>query len=102
MADRLGTLKTLVEQNPTDSRTRYMLAMELGGAGDPEGAVREYRAILAHDPDYAAAYFHGGQTLAKLGEADAAREIYQQGIEACVRIGDSHTKSELEEALAAL
>ena len=102
MADRLELLKGLVEQNPADSRTRYMLAIELGNTGDLEDAVREYRTLISHDADYVAAYFHGGQTLEKLDRADEARELYQQGIEACTRTGDTHTKSELEEVLAAL
>lgn len=102
MADRLETLKTLVGQNPSDCRVRFMLAKELGNAGKVEDALREYEAILAADADYLAAYYHGGQTLAQLGRTAEAQAIYRRGIEACTRTGDAHTRSELEEALAAL
>jgi hypothetical protein len=47
----------------------------------------------------AAAYFHGGQALEKLGRIEDARAMYQTGIETTSRTGDQHTKSELQGAL---
>ena len=52
-------------QNPADAFARYGLAMELVSAGKAEEAVEEFRELLAANPNYAAAYFHGGQTLEK-------------------------------------
>ncbi len=101
-ANRLEILTDLVNQNPGDSRTRYMLAMELANTGNLERAVAEYRAIIEADAGYIPAYFHCGQALARLGRTDEAREVYRRGIEACERAGDSHTREEIEEALAAL
>jgi tetratricopeptide (TPR) repeat protein len=101
-SDRLETLRGMVEQNPADSRTRYMLAMELGNNGDFAGALEQYKKIIEVDADYVAAYFHGGQTLEKLDRPDEAREIYSAGITACGRTGDDHTRDELQEALEAL
>ncbi len=100
--DRLEMLKNLVDQNPVDSRTRYMLAMELVNSGDLEGAVDQYARINESDPDYIAAYFHRGQTLERLNRADEAKSVYRVGIEACSRTGDEHSQSELKEALEAL
>jgi tetratricopeptide (TPR) repeat protein len=99
MSQRLETLKSLIAQDPANSRFRYMLAMEAVNLGDLEGAVQVFEELLANDPDYAAAYFHGGQTLEKLRRIDAARDIYQRGIECATRIGDGHTRSELQGAL---
>jgi Flp pilus assembly protein TadD len=79
-----------------------MLAMELVNASDLDGAVAEYTRILENDPDYVAAYYHRGQALEQLGREDDARSSYQDGITACDRIGDEHTKSELQDALEAL
>jgi len=101
-ANRLEILRNLVQQNPGDSRTRYMLAMELANSGELESAVAEYRAIIEADPGYIPSYFHCGQALARLGRIEEAREVYRQGIAACDRAGDSHTRQEIEEALAAL
>jgi len=97
--DRLEILKNMVAQNPSDAFARYGLAMELAKSGDLEGAVGEFRTLLGHNPDYAAAYFHGGQTLEKLGRIEDARDFYQKGIDVTSRTGDQHTRSELQGAL---
>jgi len=101
-SERLEKLKSLVAENPTQSFLRYGLAMEYRNAGDLETAVREFREVIAANPDYVAAYFHGGQTLERLGELEQARTLYQDGIEASRRTGDAHTRSELETALSML
>jgi tetratricopeptide (TPR) repeat protein len=99
MSTRLEMLKNMVAQSPNDSFTRYGLAMEYARSGDLEQAIQEYRALLAANPNYPAAYFHGGQTLEKLGRREEARMLYQQGIEATTRLGDLHTRSEIQAAL---
>lgn len=96
---RLEVLKSIVAQNPRDSFSRYGLAMEYRNRGDLEAAMGEFRALMAADPDYVAAYFHGGQTLEKLGRVEDAREIYQSGVEAAIRKGDQHGRSEMQAAL---
>lgn len=99
MSKRLDVLKDMVAQNPNDSFSRYGLAMEYANSGDLERAIQEYRALLTVNPDYSAAYYHGGQTLEKLGRREDARALYRQGIEATTRIGDPHTRSEIQAAL---
>jgi tetratricopeptide (TPR) repeat protein len=97
--NRMQILQTMLEQNPRDSFARYGLAMEYANSGDLERAVVEYRALLAYDSDYAAAYFHGGQALEKLGRVQEARETYEKGIEVTARSGDQHARLELQAAL---
>jgi len=92
----------MVEQDPTNSFARYGLAMEYAKSSDPSLAVSEFQTLIKQDPNYAAAYFHGGQTLEKLGRLDDAKEVYEKGIEAATRKGDSHTRAEIEAALNAL
>lgn len=99
MSERLNALKTMLDQKPGDSFLRYGLAMELGRTGALAEAVAEYRALLAENADYAAAYFHGGQALEKLGRLDEARAMYEAGIGVTTRLGDAHTRSELQAAL---
>lgn len=89
----------MLEQDPNNSFARYGLAMELANTGKLEEAVAEYRTLIGRDPNYAAAYFHGGQTLEKLGSIEEARHIYQAGIEVTTRKGDAHTRAEIEAAL---
>ena len=100
--NRMEVLKSMVEQNPRDSFARYGLAMEYAKQGDWEEAIAEYRALLEHNPDYAAAYYHGGQACEKLGRIEDARAMYERGIEVTSRTGDQHTRSELEAALEML
>ena len=89
----------MVAQNPKDSFSRYGLAMEYANTGSLDKAVEEYDSLLEFNPDYAAAYYHGGQALEKLGRLDDARRMYQRGLEATRRIGDAHTHSEIQAAL---
>jgi hypothetical protein len=96
---RIDILKKLLEQNPTSTFARYGLAMEYVKAGELETAVAEFKAIAAADPGYSAAYFHGAQTLEKLGRLSDARGFYREGM-ASTR--DEHARSEMQAALEAL
>lgn len=89
-------MKQLLEQNPSSAFARYGLAMEYVNSGALEEAVNEFKEILAADPAYSAAYFHGGQTLEKLGRLEEARDFYRRGA-AVTR--DPHARSELQAAL---
>jgi tetratricopeptide (TPR) repeat protein len=93
---RLEILRQLLAQDPANTFVRYGLAMEHVKSGDLAGAVQEFEALLKSDPNYSAAYYHGGQTLEKLGQFDQARDIYRRGI-AVTR--DPHALSELQAAL---
>ena len=98
-SNRVDILRSMVEQNPKDSFSRYGLAMEYVKSGDLIAAVDEFVRLLDHNPNYAAAYFHGAQTLEKLGRIDEAKGLYRRGIEVTSAMGDDHTCSELQAAL---
>jgi Tfp pilus assembly protein PilF len=100
--NRLEMLEQMVSRDPNNTFARYGLAMEVANSGDWARAIVEFRALLQHDEDYAAAYFHAGQTLEKMGELEQARTMYEEGIEASTRKGDLHTRSEIEAALSLL
>jgi tetratricopeptide (TPR) repeat protein len=70
--------------------------MELVKAARLEEAIVEFKGVLENDATYGAAYFHGGQTLEKLGQLDAARDFYRRGI---AHSRDPHARSELQAAL---
>lgn len=86
----------MAEQNPANSFARYGLAMELIKAGQLEAAVTEFTSVIEKDANYSAAYYHGGQTLEKLGRFDDARDLYRRGV-GLTR--DPHARSELQAAL---
>ena len=89
----------MVDQNPGEPFARYGLAMEYSKSGNLEEAVREYRALLEQNESYAAAYYHGGQALEKMGRVEEAREMYEKGIEVTTRSGDMKTRNELQAAV---
>lgn len=97
--NRLEVLQSMVEQNPVDGFSRYGLAMEYVNSGDLAAAVEQFQILIQNNPDYAAAYFHGGQTLEKLGRTEDARAVYRKGIEVTGASGDLHTQAELQGAL---
>ena len=98
-SNRLDTLKSMLEQDPTSSFARYGLAMEYANLGRFDEAVDEFHTLLGTNPDYAAAYYHAGRTLERMGKTDEARAMYEKGIEVTSRTGDGHTRSELQAAL---
>lgn len=100
--NRLEILKQMLAQDPENSFARYGLAMEYAQTDQPQDAIREFKALLAKDDSYVAAYYHGGQTLEKLGRVEEARALYEEGMEASTRKGDLHTRSEIEAALSLL
>lgn len=100
--NRLDILKQMVTQDPNNTFARYGLAMEYANSGQNEQAVEQFRALIQIDDSYSAAYFHGGQTLEKLGRLEEARNIYERGLEASTRKGDMHTRNEIEAALSLL
>lgn len=97
--NRLEVLQSMVEQNPADGFSRYGLAMEYVNSGNPAMAAEQFETLMRNDPNYAAAYFHGGQTLEKLGRIEDARAVYRKGIEVTDASGDLHTQAELQGAL---
>lgn len=92
----------MLAQNPANTFARYGLAMEYVNAGELEEAVTEFRAVLAADPAYSYAYFHGGQTLEKLGRIEEARSLYEKGVEVTRAKGDAKGQAEIEAALELL
>jgi tetratricopeptide (TPR) repeat protein len=96
---RLETLKSMLELNPNDAFARYGLAMEYKNSADYEAAMREFHALIEVHPDYPAGYFHGGQTLERMGRTDDARAMYSAGVDAAARKGDGHAQSEMQAAL---
>lgn len=99
MNNRINILKSILDTKPEDNFARYGLAMEYVKEGRHADAVEEFRAIIARDPSYSYAYYHGGQALEKMGRLKEAKGIYAQGIEAA---GDAHARSELQAALELL
>lgn len=70
--------------------------MEYVKASEFDHAMEEFGTLLERDPSYGAAYFHGGQTLEKMGKIDEARDYYRRGI---ANTRDAHARGEMQGAL---
>lgn len=100
--DRIAALRAFLAEDPTDSFTRFALAMEYRKKGDLREAVEMLAALTTDAPDYVGAYYHLGKLHEALGERDAAMAAYRAGV---VRARDARAQkdlSELQDALLAL
>ena len=93
---RIELLEQLLAQDPSSTFARYGLAMEYVKGGEFAKAITEFESVIAIDPAYSAAYYHGGQALEKMGEVDRARDFYRRGIGSA---RDAHARGELQAAL---
>ncbi len=99
---RIEQYRAFLEKDPGNSFARYVIAQEYLKLDDVAGAVTAFNELITHDADYVAAYYHGGKANERLDDMAAARSLYENGIAVAERIGDSHARAELEEALATL
>lgn len=102
MPNRAEMLKAFIQQRPDDPFPKYALALEYRNAGALADASALFETLMAAHPDYTATYLHAGQTLVSLGRRDEARRVFEAGVAACGRAGDTHARGELEGALASL
>ena len=100
--NRIEILKGFLNENSNDSFSRYALALEYVKLGQNEDAVREFETVKKKDPDYVATYFQLGQLYQKMGQTHEAEKTFRTGITVAAKMGDEHTRSELEGALEAL
>jgi Tfp pilus assembly protein PilF len=100
--NRIEILKGFLRESPKDSFSRYALALEYVKLGQNEDAIREFETVRKNDPDYVATYFQLGQMYQKMGQTHDAEKTFRTGITVAAKMGDEHTKSELEAALEGL
>ncbi len=97
--DKIAGLKEILAMDAKNSFARYGLAMELAGRGEIEPALAEFSTLLAHDPNYTAAYFMAAQTLSSAGRNPEAVERLKAGVACAQRTGNNHALSEMQAML---
>ena len=102
MPSRIEMLRGFIAQRPADPFPQYALALEYKNAGDLAAAWETFESLLDRHGDYVAAYLHAGNTLVALGRPGDARQVYERGLAASAKQGDSHAHGELQGALASL
>jgi uncharacterized protein HemY len=76
---RVASLEQLLARGPETPLLRFSLGNALLAA-DPERAAEHFRAALALDPSYVAAWKLLGQALAACGRHEEAKAVYGEGI----------------------
>jgi Tfp pilus assembly protein PilF len=99
---RLDQFKEFVEMDPTDTFSRYALAMEYMSISDFENSIGHFREVIRLDPDYSAAYFQAAIASQKADKVDDAKSFLRNGITVAEKKGDWHARDEMKAALEGL
>lgn len=93
---RVADLEELVADEPDDVTARFMLGTELARLGEHAQAAEHFRAILARDADYTAAWRGLGRAQMALGDEAGARETFIRGLDVASRTHDYQSGREME------
>lgn len=80
--------ETMLAQGRDSSLLRFGLGKAYLDAGDAKQAVVHLSKCLEHDPTYSAAWSLLGQAQLEVGDRDAARQTWENGITAAQKKGD--------------
>lgn len=93
-------LLKMLDRAPKDAFLLYAVALEHKKAGDLNQAIEFLNKVVQVDPAYCYAYHQRGLAYESLGDLEAARRSYREGIDAATKKGDAHARSEIEGALS--
>lgn len=96
---KIKQLARQIKNNPSDSFSKFALALEFRKEGEFKKARILFEDILSSDPDYVGVYYHLGKLYEALDHLDDARELYQKGIQVAADQNEQRTEKELKEAL---
>lgn len=96
---RIAHLREILAQDPNDTFSRYALALEFAGMGNPGEALHMLEDLLTRDPSYLPAYQQLGSFYAQAHRSEEAVAILKRGIELAQQQQDHHTQSEMRESL---
>ena len=99
---RRQKLEDFLAKNPNDTFTRYGIALECVKEGDLPAAESHFKALIQANPEYVPGYQMWAQTLAQNDRPEDAKTVLTQGIQAAIRAGNQHARTEMEGLLADL
>ena len=97
--DRINKLKEFLKKQPDDSFLQHALALEYVKIGNEREAKLLFERILENDALYIGSYYHLAKLFERIGDEQGAITVYQNGIIVAEKIGDKHSKNELQMAL---
>ena len=99
---RIEMLQSYLAEDPSDSFSRYALALEHIKLSNMEEALNHMAFIFQNDPSYLPNYYHYGKLLEETGRKSDALAIYQNGETLAKIQKNAHTLNELRGAREAL
>jgi tetratricopeptide (TPR) repeat protein len=99
---RRQKLEEYLAKNPNDAFSRYGVALECVKEGDLASAETHFQKLIETNPDYVPGYQMYAQTLAQNERGEEAKAVLTRGIQAAIRQGNQHARSEMEALLADL
>lgn len=102
MSQMIDQLKRFLEFDPSDSFTRFALALEYIKTGELQSALDLFVYIRSNDPGYTGVYYHLGKLYEQLGMNGEAAITYKTGIAMAAEKQDFQAEKELREALISL
>src|SRR5437870_2827510 len=96
---RRDSLIKMLEQDPSDSFTKYALGLEYSSANEHEKAIEIFEELISADPKYLAAYYQLGKSYESDGNFESAKKSFEKGLYVAASQNDYHTKEELEQAI---
>ena len=96
--EKIEKLLTFLAKSPEDSFLKHALGLEYIKIGNEQEARQLFSEILKLDPAYIGTYYHYAHLLERVGEADAAKDIYEKGMAAAKKLNDKHAFNELKAA----
>ena len=97
--DKLKQLASNIKKNPSDSFSKFALALEFLKQNQIDRARRLFENIQTEDSGYIGVYYHLAKLYVSINENKKALITYKKGIEVAVLQQNDHAKSELEAAL---
>lgn len=100
--NKISRLARNIQQDPSDTFSKFALALELLKDDRVEKAQLLFEAILKQDPEYLGVYYHLGKLYQRREMYSLAEEMFTKGIALAEAKNENRTKSELSEALIQL
>jgi Tfp pilus assembly protein PilF len=100
--NKISRLARNIQQDPSDTFSKFALALELLKDDRVEKAQLLFEAILKQDPEYLGVYYHLGKLYQRREMFGLAEEMFTKGIKLAEAKNENRTKSELSEALIQL
>ena len=100
--NNISQLAKNIRQDPSDTFSKFALALELLKVDRVEKAQLLFEAILKQDPDYLGVYYHLGKLYQHREMYKLAGQMFNEGILVAEKKNELRTKSELSEALIQL